>query len=110
LLQHSQKLEAIGLLAGGVAHDFNNSLGVMMGYGELIQMRLPGDSELRPLAASIIQAGRRAAQLTQQLLAFSRKEVTHPVVMDLNARVHEIQTMLQRLIGENIEVRVTTDP
>jgi signal transduction histidine kinase/ActR/RegA family two-component response regulator len=105
LLQQSQKMEAVGLLAGGVAHDFNNALGVMMGYGELILMKVSNDSTMRGHAEGIVAAGRRAAALTRQLLAFSRKEVMQPVVLDLNARVRDIEKMLRRLIGENIEIR-----
>ena len=77
----------------------------MMGYGELILMKVPNDSTMRGHAEGIVAAGRRAAALTRQLLAFSRKEVMQPVVLDLNARVRDIEKMLRRLIGENIEIR-----
>jgi len=103
-LRQAQKMEAVGRLAGGVAHDFNNMLGVIAGYGELLQLNLPPRSPLRKYADEISKAGRRATALTRQLLAFSRKQVISPVVLDLNAVVAEMETMICRLIGEDIHV------
>ena len=103
--RQSQKLEGIGLLAGGVAHDFNNLLTVVLGYCDLISSRL---SQNDPLVADIEQirkCGDRATDLTRQLLAFSRKQVLEVRVLDLNALVSGLDKMLQRLIGEDIELR-----
>ena len=109
-LRQSQKMEAVGLLAGGVAHDFNNSLGVIIGYSDLLQISLPPQSASHKHAEEIAKAGRRAAALTRQLLAFSRKQVIQPVVLDLNAATRELEKMLQRLIGEHIEITLQMDP
>ncbi len=106
-LRQSQKMEAVGRLAGGVAHDFNNALGVITGYSDLMQMRLPEGDPLRKYADEVAKAGHRAAALTRQLLAFSRKQVIQPVILDLNGVVEEMGKMLQRLIGENIEIIFT---
>jgi PAS domain S-box-containing protein len=103
--RQAQKMEAVGRLAGGVAHDFNNALGVITGYSDLLQMRLPPDDQLRKYAQEIAKAGHRAASLTRQLLAFSRKQVIQPVVLDLNAVVNDMGKMLQRLIGEDINIK-----
>ena len=108
LLEHqllqAQKMEAVGQLAGGVAHDFNNALGVITGYCDLLQMNLPAGDLSHRYAVEIAKAGRSAAALTRQLLAFSRKQIIQPVVLDLNAATIELEKMLGRLIGENIEV------
>lgn len=101
----SQKLEAVGRLSGGIAHDFNNLLGVIIGYAEALQMRL-GENSLREAADEIQKAGKRAARLTQQLLAFSRKQVLEPKVLDLNIVVSDVEKMLRRLIGEDIELKI----
>ncbi|WP_438030560.1 ATP-binding protein [Sorangium sp. So ce233] len=103
--RESQKMEALGRLAGGIAHDFNNMLMVMLGYGELLLRRLGPDSALRRDALQITKAGERAAALTRQLLAMSRRKVLQREVLDVNAVVLDMQTMLQRLIGENIDLR-----
>ncbi|GAB4253515.1 response regulator [Deferrisoma sp.] len=98
----AQRLESIGRLAGGVAHDFNNMLNVILGYGELIVEKLPPDDPLRPKVEAMVEAGWRAAKLTRQLLAFSRKQTLQPRVVDLNELVQEFEKMLRRLIGEDI--------
>ena len=108
-LRQSQKMEAVGRLAGGVAHDFNNALGVIMGYGELLDLNLPADSPLHKNAKEIIKAGQRAASLTRQLLAFSRKQTIRPVVLDLNSVVIDTEKMLQRLIGEDIDLTIVRE-
>jgi signal transduction histidine kinase/ActR/RegA family two-component response regulator len=110
-LRQAQKMEAIGRLAGGVAHDFNNLLAAILGHGELLLRRLDPDQPLHRHAESIQKAASRGALLTRQLLAFSRKEVLAPRVLDLVAVVSEMEEMLRRLIGEHIElVMVLDDP
>ena len=108
-LRQSQKMEAVGLLAGGVAHDFNNALGVITGYSDLLRWSLPPQSPSRRHAEEIAKAGRRAAVLTRQLLAFSRKQVIQPVVLDLNTATRELDKMLRCLIGEHIEITFQRD-
>ncbi|MBZ5702560.1 MAG: response regulator [Acidobacteriia bacterium] len=103
-LLQAQKLEAVGRLAGGMAHDFNNILGIILGYAELAQEKLPAEDPLAKQLAGIRNAAQRAATLTQQLLAFSRKQVMQPIVLNLNDVVAEVAKMLTRLIGENIEL------
>jgi signal transduction histidine kinase/CheY-like chemotaxis protein len=105
-LNQSQKLEAIGRLAGGVAHDFNNLLSVIGSYSELMLDELPDGAPLRTPAAEIAKASDRAAALTRQLLAFSRHQVVDAHPLDLNDVVGDVQRMLRRLIGENIELSV----
>ena len=102
-LRQVQKLEAIGRLAGGVAHDFNNLLMVQMGYCDLMRDNLTDDDPFVEDLAQIRDCADRAATLTRQLLAFSRKQTLQPEVLDLNAVVGGIENMLKRLIGENIE-------
>ncbi|WP_438044347.1 ATP-binding protein [Sorangium sp. So ce128] len=103
--RESQKMEALGRLAGGIAHDFNNMLMVMLGYGELLIRRLGPDSALRRDALQVTKAGERAAALTRQLLAMSRRKALQREVLDINAVVLDMQTMLQRLIGEDIDLQ-----
>ncbi|HWP34099.1 MAG TPA: PAS domain-containing protein, partial [Thermodesulfobacteriota bacterium] len=104
-LRQSQKMEAIGRLAGGIAHDFNNILTAITGYSELLLGRLEEGDPLRRHALEIHRAAERAASLTRQLLAFSRRQVLRPTVVDLNAVVSNMDGMLRRLIGEDIELR-----
>jgi two-component system, cell cycle sensor histidine kinase and response regulator CckA len=103
-LRQSQKMEAVGRLAGGVAHDFNNLLTVIMGYNQILNDGLPAARRLTDAAAQIRAAADRAAGITRQLLAFSRKQVLSPRVIDLNDVMMNLDTMLRRLIGEDIEV------
>jgi PAS domain S-box-containing protein len=104
-LAQAQKMETVGRLAGGVAHDFNNILGVITGYCELLQRRLPGGGD-REKVSEIARAADRAASLTRQLLAFSRRQVLAPRQLDLDASVSDMERMLKRLIGEDIELIV----
>ena len=103
-LRQSQKMEAVGRLSGGIAHDFNNLLGVIIGYSESIEYRLEPGDPLRKSAVEIRKAGERAAALTHQLLAFSRQQALQPQILDLNALVTDMGTMLRRLIGMHIEL------
>lgn len=101
-LTQAHKMDAIGRLAGGVAHDFNNILTAILGYSELILRRNEGDTRTRENAQEIKKSAERAASLTRQLLAFSRKQTLQPQVLDLNSVVTEMDKMLRRLIGETI--------
>lgn len=109
-LRHAQKMEALGHLAGSVAHDFNNLLGVIIGYSELLSADLPAEEPMSIRLETIKNAGTRAASLTSQLLAFSRRQVLQPKILNLNSLVAETQKMLQRLMGEDIEQNVVLDP
>jgi signal transduction histidine kinase/CheY-like chemotaxis protein len=109
-LRHSQKMEAVGRLAGGIAHDFNNLLTAINGYSDLLLERVSRDDPLRPDLQEIHRAGERAAALTHQLLAFSRRQVLKPERLDLNAVIRDMENMLRRLIGEHIEVRTNLMP
>lgn len=108
--QQAQRLESIGRLAGGVAHDFNNLLTVINGYAAQILSDLPATSPLARRVAEISGAGQRAASLTQQLLAFSRRQLVHLSILNLNAVITEIETMLRRLIGEDVELVLKLAP
>jgi two-component system, cell cycle sensor histidine kinase and response regulator CckA len=105
-LRQAQKMEAVGMLAGGVAHDFNNLLTIITGYSQLILNNLGPDDPNRHSAEQIMKAGERAAGLTRQLLAFSRRQVLQPKVLELNKLVQSLSTMLQRLIGEDIDLKL----
>jgi GAF domain-containing protein/DNA-binding response OmpR family regulator len=109
-LTQAQKMDAVGRLAGGVAHDFNNLLTVILGRGQILMRRLPADDPLYRHVALIQATADRAATLTQQLLAFSRKQAVQPRVLDLNAVVTGIEKMLRRLIGEDIDLVTVPDP
>jgi nitrogen-specific signal transduction histidine kinase len=109
-LRNAQQLEAIGRLAGGVAHDFNNILSIIMGHGELLLGAVGADERARNGLEQIRRAADRAASLTQQLLAFSRKQVLQPKVLDLNEAVADVQKMLSRVIGEDIELVASLHP
>ncbi len=108
-LRNAQQLEAIGRLAGGVAHDFNNILSIIMGHGELL-LATGVDERSRNGLEQMRRAAERAASLTQQLLAFSRKQVLQPKVLDLNETVADVQKMLSRVIGEDIELIARLHP
>lgn len=118
-LRQSQKMEAVGRLAGGIAHDFNNLLTAILGYSDFVLQGLEDSHPLRQDVEEIQKAGQRAASLTSQLLAFSRKQILDPRVLDLNQVVSDMDKMLRRVIGEDIELvtlfgpelgRVKVDP
>jgi two-component system cell cycle sensor histidine kinase/response regulator CckA len=109
-LRQAQKIEAVGRLAAGVAHDFNNILTAIMGHSELLLRKLGADDPRRKNAEQIEKSAYMAAALTRQLLTFSRKQVIEPRVLKLNAVINNIERMLRRLIGEDIEFRTELDP
>jgi two-component system cell cycle sensor histidine kinase/response regulator CckA len=102
--RQSQKMEAVGLLAGGIAHDFNNLLTAINGFAEMAQFELPPGDPAQELLGQILKAGLRATELVRQLLAFSRKQMIQPRVLDLNRVVADMSGMLRRLIGEDISL------
>jgi two-component system, cell cycle sensor histidine kinase and response regulator CckA len=108
-LREAQKMEAVGLLAGGVAHDFNNLLTVVLGHSELLLQRFPPGDETRDGLIEIRQAGERAGTLTRQLLALSRRQILQPAVINLNDIVTELEKMLRRLIREDIHFDLSLD-
>ncbi|MFQ5613333.1 MAG: PAS domain S-box protein, partial [Anaerolineae bacterium] len=107
----AQKMESIGLLAGGIAHDFNNLLTAINGFAKLLQYELPPSDPRQEMVEKILQAGQRAADLIRQLLAFSRKQIIAPRVLNLNTVVAEMDKMLRRILGEDIvlEIRLAPD-
>ncbi len=105
-LRQAQKMEALGRLAGGVAHDFNNLLTVILSYSAMLTRELPADSRARHDVEQIDRAGQRAAELTQQLLAFSRQQVLEPKPLDLAATLAGMDALIRRLIDEDIELRI----
>jgi PAS domain S-box-containing protein len=109
-LQQAQKMESVGMLAGGIAHDFNNLLTIINGYSQMLLSGLPEDDENRSSVEQIMKAGERAAELTRQLLTFSRRQVVRPRLLDLNTVVVSTAVMLRRLIGEHIELRIVEGP
>jgi len=109
-LRQSQKMESVGRLAGGVAHDFNNLLTVITGYSEMLLKSFEDDEGVSWKVEEIRKAGKRASALTYQLLAFSRKQVLQPKLLDINATVNDVGKMLQRLIGEDIELVMVLHP
>ena len=109
-LLQAQKMEAVGQLSGGVAHDFNNLLTVILGYSHLTLRHIDEDTPIHKNIEKIAKAGKQAATLTRQLLAFSRKQVLQPKVLNLNKVLTDVQKMLQRLIGEDIKLEADLDP
>src|SRR5262249_52484185 len=107
--RQAQKMEAVGRLAGGVAHDFNNLTTIILGYSDLLQRKL-ADASDRQLVDEIKSAGQRAAKLTKQLLAFSRKQVLLPRTLVLNELIADVSKMLMRLLGEDIELITQLQP
>jgi PAS domain S-box-containing protein len=103
-LLQSRKMEAVGRLAGGVAHDFNNMLTAIMSYSELVLSEIGPDSALRPDMMEIVKASAKAAALTRKLLAFSRQQVLRPQLLDLNSTVSSVCTMMKRMLGKDVEV------
>jgi PAS domain S-box-containing protein len=108
-LRQAQRLEAIGRLAGGIAHDFNNVLAAIIGFAKLLLRDLPADSPEREKAEHIARAGDRAASLTRQLLAFSRRQLLTPQVLNLNDVIVDVRLLLERVIGEDIRLEVVLD-
>ena len=109
-LRQSQKMEAVGRLAGGVAHDFNNVLSVILSYGDLIHGDLRGDDPMRGDIEEITKAAQRAAGLTRQLLLFSRQQVVEPKVLDLNENLAGMEKMLRRILGEDVDLVFVAAP
>jgi PAS domain S-box-containing protein len=108
-LQQAQKMEAVGQLAGGIAHDFNNILTAIIGYGHLVLMNMQGPDQSRHHVEQILAASERAAGLTQGLLAFSRKQESNPQPVDLNGIVRNMRKFLERIVGEDIEMKIVLD-
>jgi PAS domain S-box-containing protein len=109
-LRHAQKMDAIGQLAGGVAHDFNNILTAIIGYASIMHIKLPTGSPLKKNAEQIMETAERGATLTQGLLAFSRKQISNPRVINLNEIMQRIEQLLMRLISENITLQLECAP
>jgi PAS domain S-box-containing protein len=109
-LRQARKMESVGMLAGGIAHDFNNLLTIINGYSQMLLGNLPESDENRSSVEQIMKAGERAAELTRQLLTFSRRQVVRPKALDLNSVVAATAVMLRRLIGEHIELHIVAAP
>ena len=109
-LLHAQKMEAVGRLAGGVAHDFNNMLTIISGYNRMIMEKLPPSDPLRSHAEEVLKAADRAGELTNQLLAFSRRQILKPRIINVNALLATTEKMLRRLIGEDIQLELKLAP
>ena len=109
-MQQMQKMEAIGTLAGGIAHDFNNLLTVIIGHGQLSQINLPPDRSEADDIKAILAAAQRAQELTSKLLAFSRQQIHHPKIIDLNSTIVALEKILRRMISEDIEMRLDLTP
>jgi signal transduction histidine kinase/CheY-like chemotaxis protein len=109
-LQHSQRMDSIGRLAGAVAHDFNNLLTVINGYSEVALNETSADESTRHSLVQIQKAGQRAAELTQQLLTFSKKQISRPVPLNVSSVVHDSETMFRRLLGEEVHLVTVTPP
>ncbi|MEO8844081.1 MAG: ATP-binding protein [Kofleriaceae bacterium] len=107
-LRQAQKMEAVGQLAGGIAHDFNNMLSVILGYGHLLTRHVPKTDPKSVYVDEMVLAGNRAAELTRQLLAFSRRQVLQPSPIDLEEVIANMSNMLRRVIGENVELEIIT--
>lgn len=108
-LRHAQKMDAVGQLAGGIAHDFNNILTAIVGYASIMQLKLSDDSPLKKNAEQIVATAERGARLTQGLLAFSRKQESNPVIVNLNEIIIRVQQLLLRLISEDIHLEINLD-
>ncbi len=106
-LLQAQKMEAVGRLAGGIAHDFNNILSAIIGYSELALLKMPKEDPLRKNVEIIHESANRAANLTQQLLAFSRKQIIKPEILNINSLIEDMMNMLRGLIGEDIRIEIT---
>ncbi len=109
-IRQAQKLEALGLMAGGIAHDFNNLVTGVIGFSGLVLARLPANDPLRTFVLQIEAAGQRAANLTRQLLAFSRRQALQPQVLDLNGVVADLEGLLRRALGEQVELLASFEP
>ena len=107
---NAQRIEGIGIVAGGVAHDFNNLLTIIIGYSELVIARMQSDDPSRDMVQQIHKAGECAETLTRQLLAFSRKQIRQVQILDLNALLVDEQKMLGRLIGDDIQLSIELEP
>ena len=108
--RQAQKMEAVGRLAGGIAHDFNNLLTVILGYTEIATASLSDTDPVSPMLLEIRKAGERAELLTRRLLAFSRKQILQPDILDLNVLLADTRTMLGRLIGEDVDIVQSGSP
>jgi PAS domain S-box-containing protein len=109
-LRQAQKMEAVGRLAGGIAHDFNNLLTVIKGHSELLQTELRGEEQARKEIEGVVRAADRAASLTRQLLAFSRRQLLTPKILDLNTVVMNMEKLLGRLLGEDVQLTTSLEP